>query len=95
MRGEIDGAALARARAEQRIVVTHDRNSGESAVRAGVSADCGAVLFRRKGESLVMGLRCAVVGIESRAEWAGHFRAMSDHHSGRKRPASVAPSVNR
>jgi predicted nuclease of predicted toxin-antitoxin system len=49
MRAESDHAILARAQAEKRLVVTHDKDFGELAFRFGLPASCGVVLFRLSG----------------------------------------------
>jgi predicted nuclease of predicted toxin-antitoxin system len=49
LRGEEDAAILARAQAEERIVVTQDKDFGELAFRFGLSATCGITLFRLSG----------------------------------------------
>ena len=46
MRSEDDEVILARARAEQWIVVTHDKDIGELAFKCGLPAGCGVVLSR-------------------------------------------------
>jgi predicted nuclease of predicted toxin-antitoxin system len=46
MRSEKDEAVLARAQADQRVVVTHDKDFGELAFRSKLPASCGVVLFR-------------------------------------------------
>ena len=49
MRSVQDDVILSRAQAEQRIVVTHDKDFGELAFRARLPASCGIVLFRLSG----------------------------------------------
>ena len=46
MRSVQDDVILSRAQAEQRVVVTHDKDFGELAFRARLPASCGVVLFR-------------------------------------------------
>ena len=49
LRGACDSDILARAQAEQRTVVTHDKDFGELAFRCGLPASSGIVLFRLSG----------------------------------------------
>lgn len=51
LRGEQDPALLALAQAEQRLVVTHDKDFGELAFRFGLPAECGVVLLRLAGNN--------------------------------------------
>jgi predicted nuclease of predicted toxin-antitoxin system len=49
MRAAQDDEILARAQAEERIVITHDKDFGELAFRSKLPASCGVVLFRLSG----------------------------------------------
>src|SRR5260370_11191739 len=49
MRSEQDDVILARAQAEERIVVTHDKDFGELAFRSQLPAACGVILLRLSG----------------------------------------------
>src|SRR6516164_1365808 len=46
MRSERDEVILSRAQAEQRTVVTHDKDFGELAFRSRLPATCGIILLR-------------------------------------------------
>jgi predicted nuclease of predicted toxin-antitoxin system len=46
MRSEKDDVILARAPAEERIVVTHEKDFGELAFRSRLPSACGVILFR-------------------------------------------------
>src|SRR4051794_18268712 len=70
--GEKDPAILARAQAEQRLVVTHDKDFGELAFRFGLPAECGVILLRLTGSNPDMDNQRALQAIESRSDWAGH-----------------------
>lgn len=50
LRGDKDPAILARAQAEHRLLVTHDKDFGELAFRAGLPAECGVILLRMAGD---------------------------------------------
>jgi predicted nuclease of predicted toxin-antitoxin system len=71
--GADDATVLARARGEQRVLLTFDKDFGELAWNQRLPADCGIVLFRmrvppasRVGEALTAIL-------SSRNDWSGHF----------------------
>jgi predicted nuclease of predicted toxin-antitoxin system len=51
MRAEQDDVILARAQAEQRIVVTHDKDFGELAFRSQLPSSCGVILCRLAGST--------------------------------------------
>jgi predicted nuclease of predicted toxin-antitoxin system len=68
-----DGAILARAQADGRLVVTHDKDFGELAFRYGLPASCGVILIRLTGTNPESDNRHVVTTIDSRDDWAGHF----------------------
>lgn len=71
--GSTDGAVLARAIAERRILLTFDKDFGELAWRGGLPEDCGVVLFRLEMPSAAdVGRRLASM-LGERSDWAGHF----------------------
>jgi len=78
MRSKPDEAVLVRARAEQRVVVTHDKDFGELAFRAGLPAECGVILLRLAGANPEEDCRRAIAVIESREDWPGHFTVVTD-----------------
>jgi len=78
MRGVADAAILARAQAEQRIVVTHDKGFGELAFRSGLPAECGVILLRLSGASPEADNRRAVEALMSGVEFRGHFSVVTD-----------------
>src|SRR5437870_4143709 len=78
LRGAADDAILARAQAESRLVVTHDKDFGELAFRLGLPAQCGVVLFRLSGADRDTDNRRVVAALESRSDWAGHFCVVTD-----------------
>ena len=53
MRSERDDVILARAQAEQRIVVTHDKDFGELAFWSLLPASCGVILLRLAGPATI------------------------------------------
>ncbi len=69
---------LARAIAESRLLVTFDKDFGELALRKGLIAPSGVVLFRISPKSPSYVAHIAVSGPESRRDWAGHFSVIED-----------------
>ena len=88
MRSEADDVILARARAEQRLVVTQDKDFGELAFRVGLPAGCGISLLRLSGTDSDEDNRRAISALESRDNWADHFSVVNDD---RMRPLSRLP----
>jgi predicted nuclease of predicted toxin-antitoxin system len=72
-----DDAILARAQAEDRVVVTHDKDFGELAFRYGLPASCGVSLIRLSGAGPTADNEQVLQVIESRFDWAGHFSVSS------------------
>jgi len=66
MRSEDDAVILARAQAEQRIVVTHDKDFVELAFRAQLPATSGIILFRLSGSDPDADNQRMLEAIESR-----------------------------
>jgi len=79
MRSERDDVILARAQAEQRVVVTHDKDFGELAFRSGLSASCGVILFRLSGTDPTTDNQRILEAVESRTDWAGHFSVVTEN----------------
>lgn len=78
MRAETDAVILERAQAEQRLVLTHDKDFGELAFRFGLNASCGVILLRLSGIEPAADCRRALEALESRDDWAGHFSVVTD-----------------
>lgn len=78
MRGEGDDVILARAKAEQRLVVTHDKDFGELAFRFRLPATCGIVLFRLSGSEPAADNQRILDVLEGRTDWAGHFSVVTN-----------------
>ena|SRR5262245_43232522 len=76
--GSSDRQVLDRAIAEDRLLITFDKDFGELAFRAGRPASCGVVLFRIRLTSPSQVAQRAVAALESRADWAGHFAVVLD-----------------
>jgi predicted nuclease of predicted toxin-antitoxin system len=78
LRGEKDDAILARAQAEKRIVLTHDKDFGELAFRIGLPAECGVILLRLSGTNPDADNQRAPDAIESRTDWDGHISVITE-----------------
>ncbi len=68
-----DSEVLVRAQAEQRTVITFDKDFGELAFRLGLSAQNGILLCRLSGLPPKQLTDTLVRAIESRADWRGLF----------------------
>ena len=76
--GSNDQGVLARAQAEDRILVTFVKDFGELAFRTRLPATSGIILFRITSPSADAVARVAVQALASRADWAGHFAVVED-----------------
>ncbi len=72
-----DAAVLARAQAEQRLVLTHDKDFGELAFRYGLPTTCGVLLIRLSGAGRQAGIDQKLNVVDSRDDWSGHFSVAS------------------
>lgn len=79
MRGESDEMVLARAQAELRVVLTHDKDFGELAFRSGLPADCGVILLRLSGTDRDSDQQRILEALESRSDWEGRFTVVEQH----------------
>jgi len=95
MRAADDAAILARAQAEHRIVVTHDKGFGKPAFRYGLPADCGVISLRLTGPSADADNRRAVEALLSGVEFGGHFSVVTDDRiRTRHLPSATRPSAS-
>ena len=78
MQGAQDESILQRAEAEQRLVVTHDKDFGELAYRYRLPATCGIILFRLSGLDASTDIQRMLDVIESRSDWTGGFSVVTD-----------------
>ncbi|HMO85333.1 MAG TPA: DUF5615 family PIN-like protein [Lacipirellulaceae bacterium] len=83
--GGSDEAILSLAQAQDRIVLTHDKDFGELAFRWGLPSACGIVLIRLAGSGRDSDIQRTLEVIESRQDWAGHF-SVAEHGRVRMRP---------
>ena len=78
LRGERDDTLLERAVAEQRVLLTLDKDFGELAWRSRLPAMCGIVLFRFAGRSPETDSNRMVQSLQSRSDWPGHFSVVTE-----------------
>jgi predicted nuclease of predicted toxin-antitoxin system len=71
--GITDEQVLERAVAENRVLITFDKDFGELAFRAGLPTSSGVVLFRIAPESPAHVANRTMAALESRTDWEGHF----------------------
>lgn len=76
--GSSDQQVLEHAQAEDRIVITFDKDFGEMAFRQGLAASSGIILFRIPTSSPAHVARVAAAVLETRADWAGHFAVVEE-----------------
>lgn len=76
--GVTDEIVLARARAENRILLTFDKDFGELAIRRGLPATCGIILFRTTATAGPVAAEKVSMAIASRTDWPGHFAVVDD-----------------
>lgn len=89
MRGADDAVILMRAAAEQRVVLTFDKDFGELAFRQRLPASCGVILLRFTPKGREHDIQQIVAVLLSREDWMGAFWVVSDN-SIRKRPLPVS-----
>lgn len=92
MQGAEDESILRRAEAEQRLVVTHDKDFGELAYRYRLPASCGIILFRLSGVDPPTDIQRMLDVIESRSDWTGGFSVVTDDRI-RMRPLPETTAV--
>ena len=68
-----DNLILSRAQAEQRVVLTFDKDFGEMAFRSGLAANSGVILVRLPLENPRSITAIVLTALKSREDWAGSF----------------------
>ena len=71
--GSTDEAVLAQAQAEDRILITFDKDFGELAFRRKLPASVGIVLLRLQTQGSAQAAAIVLAAFRSRSDWAGHF----------------------
>lgn len=77
--GAADSTVLARALAEDRLLLTFDKDFSELVFHQGKAASCGIVLFRISQPSAAVVAAAVVRVLDSRKDWSGHFSVVDDH----------------
>jgi predicted nuclease of predicted toxin-antitoxin system len=77
--GSCDEDILSRAVAEERIVITFDKDFGELAFHSCLPSQCRIILFRIQEKSSIQIAKIVVAAIESHSNWAGHFTVVEEH----------------
>ncbi|MEX0683144.1 MAG: DUF5615 family PIN-like protein [Dehalococcoidia bacterium] len=80
--GATDIEVLARARHEDRIVLTFDQDFGELAFKIGLPLSAGVILLRLRASNAEVLTQIVVSAISGRDDWIGHFSVIE---SGRVR----------
>lgn len=83
--GSSDTALLSRARAEERLLITFDKDFGELVFHRGLSASYGVVLFRIAQPSAAVVAQRVTAILSSRTDWQGQYSVVEEH-SVRMRP---------
>jgi predicted nuclease of predicted toxin-antitoxin system len=78
MRGADDTSILQRAEAEQRLVITQDKDFGELAFKHRLPATSGIVLFRLSADDPADDNQRMLDVMQSRSDWAGHFSVVTN-----------------
>lgn len=73
-----DEEILRIAQAEQRVVVTFDKDFGELAFRRRLPASAGVILFRVRASDPPMSISTVIEILESTDDWAGHFSVIEE-----------------
>lgn len=76
--GSSDPIVLAQAQAENRILITFDKDFGELAFRSRMPASNGIVLFRISAPSAQHVAEVVTGVLNGREDWAGHFSVVDD-----------------
>ena len=89
--GSKDPDILKRAVAEQRILLTFDKDFGDLAFHFGLPAACGIMLFRLQANSSSALAAMVVTAVQSRSDWAGQFSVVEPGRI-RMRPLPTVPT---
>jgi len=89
LRGTGDPHILAQAQANERVLVTHDKDFGELAFRYGLPATSGIVLFRLSGADPESDNRRVLEVLESSVDWTGHFAVVMSWFRVKWNPGSL------
>lgn len=94
MPGASDEDVMARAAAEQRLLVTFDTGFGELVYRRGLPPACGVVVFRLAIPSPELAADRTLGVLQSRTDWEGQFAVVQETRV-RLRPLPSGPRPDR
>jgi predicted nuclease of predicted toxin-antitoxin system len=94
MPGAPDEDVMARAAAEQRLLVTFDADFGELVYRRGLPPSCGVVLFRLAIPAPELAANRTLAVLQSRTDWEGQFAVVEETRV-RLRPLPAGPRPSR
>ena len=77
--GSPDEDILSRAVAEERVLITFDKDFGNLAFHSHLPAQSGIILFRIPESSSSYITKIVVASIESRSDWTGHFTVVEEY----------------
>src|SRR5437660_922731 len=89
--GSKDPDILKRAVAENRILLTFDKDFGDLSCQFGLPASCGIVFFRLQASSSAALAKVVAAAFRSRTDWAGNFSVVEPGRI-RVRPLPAAPA---
>jgi len=78
MVGSADDVILRRAAADQRILLTFDKDFGELAFRSRLPGACGVILFRFTLRGREQDVAHVVDAVQGREDWMGAFWTVTD-----------------
>jgi predicted nuclease of predicted toxin-antitoxin system len=93
MRGKPDHEVLARAAAEERVLLTFDKDFGEFAFRSRLPAKCRVVLFRITQRGREQDAERLLQALKSRDDWSGAFWTVSDQRMRRRSLPPMKPQA--
>jgi predicted nuclease of predicted toxin-antitoxin system len=76
--GSSDEDVLTLARAEDRIILTFDKDFGELAFHSKLAPPLGIILFRISAPSSEHVTKVAMAALNSRSDWEGHFAVIEN-----------------
>jgi predicted nuclease of predicted toxin-antitoxin system len=76
--GADDVTVLARAVAENRVLITFDKDFGELAFQQKLPATCGIILLRITASSSQEAAKKVTTALTGRDDWSGHFSVIDD-----------------
>ncbi len=88
--GSSDRDVLLRAHAENRLLITYDKDFGQLVFRSGAKASHGIVLFRMTQPSAAAAAARIAAVLSSRSDWHGHFSVVEES-TVRMRPLPYPP----